>query len=51
LAADVFLRLDGTRPALSPGEATTLVLDVAAGRLPVSEIAARLRVTAVPPPG
>ena len=44
MATDVFLRINGGRTGLTPDEATTLVLDVAAGRLPVSEIAERLRV-------
>lgn len=45
MAADVFLRINGCRAALTPDDATKLVFDVAAGRLPVGEIAERLRVT------
>jgi death-on-curing protein len=48
MAADVFLRINGCRPDLSPDEATALVLDVAAGGLPLEEIAARLKVVARP---
>src|SRR3954468_1988765 len=44
MATDVFLRLNSSRPALSPDEATALVLDVAAGKLALDQIAARLRV-------
>jgi death-on-curing protein len=44
MATDVFLRLNGSRPALSPDDATALVLDVAAGKLALDQIAARLRV-------
>jgi hypothetical protein len=42
--ADVVLRLNGSRPALSRDEATALVLDVAAGKLALDQISARLRV-------
>jgi prophage maintenance system killer protein len=48
MAADVFLRINGFRPDLSPGEVTALVLDVAAGGLPLEEIAARLKVVTRP---
>jgi death-on-curing protein len=44
MATDVFLRINGCRTSLTPGEATTLVLDVAGGRLAVGEIAERLHV-------
>jgi len=44
LATDVFLHINGSRADLSPDEATALVLDVAAGTLPLEEIAVRLTV-------
>jgi death-on-curing protein len=46
MATDVFLRINGCRARLTPDQATDLVLDVAAGRLPLEEIAERLRVVA-----
>ncbi len=46
MATDVFLRINGCRPDLSPDEATTLVLDVAAGKRGVDEVAERLRLVA-----
>lgn len=44
MATDVFLRINGCRADLTPDEATVLVLDVAAGKLPLDEIAPRLRI-------
>jgi death-on-curing protein len=44
LATDVFLRINGCRAELTPDEATELVLDVAAGKLPLEDIAQRLAV-------
>jgi death-on-curing protein len=48
LATDVFLRINEFRTELSPDKATALVLDVAAGGLPVAEIAERLTLTPAP---
>jgi death-on-curing protein len=45
MATDVFLRINGSRADLTPDEATALVLEVAAGKLPLDEIALRLHVT------
>lgn len=47
LATVVFLDVIGHRPALTHDQAFELVMDVAAGDLPVDEIASRLAVTAV----
>ena len=47
LATLVFLDLNDAMPRVTEDEAFTLVMDVAAGRLDLSEIASRLRVSPV----